>query len=268
MPLTNVRFDAPYGWRARFGLLQPSLVSDTNPIEFYLMAPSGVQLVLTSLGIGDDGPRAEAYERAIAGIETPIRRLLARKVDVIVQAGVPPVVQKGWGFEEELRARVARWTNVPFASDVGCSIAAMQALGIRRVAMLVADDMQRSFAEYIAHAGIDVAAARSIRIPEGQEAGTLSLKVPYQAAVDLVQSTSGVDGVWIPIAARPSVGMIEALEEAIGLPVVTSAQAMMWQGLRLLGVRPSEVTGFGRLFHADDAEVHARVEASRSTTAG
>ena len=30
---------AAYGWRARIGMLQPTRVSDTNPYEFYLMAP-------------------------------------------------------------------------------------------------------------------------------------------------------------------------------------------------------------------------------------
>ncbi len=258
MPLTNVSPGAAYGWRARFGLLQPSMVSDTNPFEFYSMAPPGVQLVLTSLGIADGGPREEAYDRAIAGIETPIRRLLARTVDVIVQAGVPPIVNKGWGFEDELRARVAQWTDVPFASDVGCCIAAMQALGMRRIAMLVSETMQQSFAEYVGHAGIDVVAAGSVRDPAGQEPGTLPLSVPYRAAVALHRSAPDADGVWIPIAARPSVGMIEDLERAIGVPVVTSAQAMMWQGLSLVGVAPGEVVGFGRLFQVGAATASTR----------
>jgi maleate cis-trans isomerase len=83
----------------------------------------------------------------------------------------------------------------------------------------------------------------------------LSLRVAYEAAINLYRSATGADGVWIPIAARPSVGMIDELERAIGVPVVTSAQAMMWQGLRLLGVPPSEVTGCGRLFQTGDDQL-------------
>lgn len=258
MPLAHPVSGAAYGWRARFGLLQPSMVCDTNAYEFYLMAPPGVQLLLTSLGIADGGPREEMYERAIANIETPIRRLLARKPDVIVQAGVPPIVNKGWGFEDELRARVAQWTDLPFASDVGCCIAAMHALGMRRIALLVSDEHQPSFAEYVGHAGIDVVAARNLP-PTEDEPGTLPLSVPYRAALDLYRSAPDVDGIWIPIAARPSVGMIQELEDASGVPVVTSAQAMMWQGLRLVGVATSEVIGFGRLFQdgADAKPAHA-----------
>src|SRR6478672_2381817 len=132
---------ASYGWRARFGLLQPTLVSDNNPFEFYLMAPEGVQMVLTSLGIRQTVPGE--YDRAIAGLEEPIRRLLSRGVDVIVQAGVPPIVTRGWGFEEELKRRVAEWTDVPYGTDIGCCIAALQALGVRRVAVLASEALQR-----------------------------------------------------------------------------------------------------------------------------
>lgn len=237
---------ASYGWRARFGLLQPSLVSDNNPFEFYLMAPPGVQMVLTSLGISG-GLRDEEYARAIAGIEAPIRRLLSRSADVIIQAGVPPIVSRGWGFEDELRARVAEWTPVPFATDIGCCIAALQALGIGRLALLASAALQHGVPEYLNHAGIEVVAAQAPEIAEGSQ-HSLPLSVPYRAGVTLYQSAPHVDGLLILGAFMPTVGMIQDLERAIGVPVVSSAQAMMWQGLRFAGVPCREVAGFGALF--------------------
>ena len=59
------------GRRLADALLQPTRVSDTNPYEFYLMAPTGVQLVLTSLGLGEGQHSDDEYERAIAEIEEP-----------------------------------------------------------------------------------------------------------------------------------------------------------------------------------------------------
>jgi maleate isomerase len=240
-------------------MLQPTRVSDTNPYEFYLMAPRGVQLVLTSLGLGEGQHRDDEYQRAIAEIEEPIRRLLGRKVDAIVQAGVPPIVMQGWGYEDELRARIGDLTDVPFASDVGCCIAAMQAVGMHRIGLLVSDSHQRSFADYISNAGIDTVAASDVP-DDGHEPSTLPLSLPYRAAVALHRSNPDIDGIWIPIAARPSVGIIEAIETDTGVPVVTSAQAMMWQGLRMAGVATSEVEGFGRLFRSSaDAGVRQPV---------
>lgn len=240
---------ASYGWKARFGLLQPTLVSDNNPFEFYLMAPAGVQLVLTSLGIWD-GPRDLEYARAIEGIESPIRRLLSRGVDVIVQAGVPPIVSRGWGFEEELKTRVAGWTDVPFVTDIGCCIEAMRTLTLRRVAVLASEGLQRGLGDYLRAAGVEMIGTSSLRLAQEAEVHNLPLSLPFRAALELHRATPEAEGLLILGAFMPTVGMIGDLEHQIGLPVVSSAQAMMWQGLRLAGLSGRDVTGFGRLFQA------------------
>src|SRR6266567_403787 len=174
---------ASYGWRARMGVLQPGIVSDTNPIEFYLMAPPGVQMILTSIGVRELSD--EGYAQAIAGIEAPIRRLLARGVDVLVQAGVPLIVTSGWGSEDALRAKVAAWTDVPFATDIGCCISALQELGAHRVAVLTRENLHRGLADYLGHAGLEVIAAANVDPPPGEEMSSIALSVPYRAAVAL-----------------------------------------------------------------------------------
>jgi maleate cis-trans isomerase len=232
--------------------MQPSMVSDNNPFEFYLMAPDGVQMVLTSLGIPDGGNRAELYAQAIAGIDVPLRRLISRKVDAIVQAGVPPVVTRGWGFEDVLKARVAEITDLPFASDIGCCVAAFKALGASRVAVLADGSMLQGMAEYLHGAGLEQVATG---FPSGvaEEPGAESLGVFYRGAVTLHRSAPAADAIFIPGANRPTVGMIQELEWDIGIPVVSSAQALFWRGLCLAGVNPALVTGYGRLFQAGEA---------------
>jgi maleate isomerase len=239
---------ASYGWRARFGVLQPGAVSDNNPFEFYLMAPPGVQMFLTSLGVPATTP--EGYASAMARLEQPVRRLIARNVDVLVQAGVPPIVTAGWGSEDKLRARVAALTDVPYVTDISCCIEALQTLGARRVAVLTRASLLIGLGEYLTHAGIEMVASREIEAPDGEEMCNVPLSYPYRAAMVLRRSAQAADGILILGAFMPTVAMIEALEKATGLPVVSSAQAMMWAGLRRAGVPVCEVTGFGRLFQA------------------
>lgn len=241
---------ASYGWRARLGLLQPRTVSDTNPFEFYLMAPDGVQLVLTSLGI--TGPLSQdKYNQAIAGIAGPISLLQSKGVDSIVQAGVPPVVTRGWGFEEEVQRRVGEITPIPFATDVGSSIAALNALEVESVVVLSGfdDEMHGSISRYMERAGINVVASRSMMSAPGEELDTIPLAAVYRAARRLyLEHAEDVEGIWIPGAFMPSVAVVETLEQDLGVPVVTSSQAMMWNGLRLAGISGDVVTGFGSLF--------------------
>jgi maleate cis-trans isomerase len=237
---------AAYGWRARIGFITPSAVVENNAYEFYLMAPRGVTIALTPMGM--DVFAAGAAEDFLRRLPAATQELVNRKVEVLVQAGVPQVVTGGWGFEDRLRQVVADVTDVPVATDIGACIEAMQALGMRRVAMLTPfdDALHEHLSRYVANAGIEVVAARSCRTPEFADFTIAPLSYPYRAARALFQSATGADGVWITGAALPSVGMIEALETDLGVPVVSSMQAMFWAGLRLARVS-AQVAGYGRL---------------------
>ena len=246
---------ASYGWRARIGMLQPSLVCDTNAFEFYLMAPQGVELLLTSLGLG--GLAQAEYDRVVANIEVPVRRLLERNPDVIVQSGIPPVMTHEWGFHQQVRARVAEITPLPFITDAAASIAAMQATGISRVVVLgnaFNEELVAHVTRYLKAAGIAVIEAQQLRPEPGTAANALTLGATYRAARSLYARHAGqTDGIWLTQASNPSVGVIADLERDLGVPVVTSAQALMWAALRLAGVR-ERLAGFGRLFDVDTLE--------------
>lgn len=243
---------AGYGWRARIGLLQPGSVSDTNPFEFYMMAPEGVQLVLTSLNVPSYSE--QGYAQAIAGLEAPVQRLLPRKPDVMIQTGVPPLVHAGWGIEDELRERVAKVTSVPYISDAAASIAAMKAVGITKV--LVVGTFQSPVREliktYLDHVGIDTAGYANPAEGTGLEAGLLTLEMIQQAAIDEFKKLGAqADGLWLTPASMPSVGVIAVLERELGVPVISSAQSLMWAGMRIAGI-DDRIAGFGRLFDVQE----------------
>lgn len=252
MPL-NASLGAPYGWRARIGFITPSPGHENNAYEFYLMAPEGVTICMTSLRVM--GLTQEQYSGALGRMEAAVAEMVSRKVDAMVQAGVPLTVTKGWDFHNQLTAQVAGLTKIPFATDIGACIEAMQALGMKQVVMVTPfdDAMHDQLARYVANAGIRVLAAHSIRPPAAPEisrhydVSTVPLAGPYQAAKVLFRSTPGADGIWITGALMPSVAAIQPLEQDLEVAVVTSMQAMTWAGLRLARVK-AEVTGYGRLF--------------------
>jgi len=252
MPL-KASLGAPYGWRARVGMITPSPGHENNAYEFYLIAPEGVTVCMTSLQVM--GLTQTQYSAALNRIEAAVAEMVSRKVDVMVQAGVPLTVTQGWDYHNKLGAEVAKLTNIPFATDIGACIDAMQCLGMRRVVMITPfdDAMHDQLTRYVSNAGIQVLAAHSIRPPDAEEiarhyeVSTVPLSVPFHAAKALFRSTSGADGIWITGALMPSVAAIQTLEQDLEVPVVTSMQAMAWAGLRLAGVK-AEVTGYGRLF--------------------
>ncbi len=252
MPL-NASLGASYGWRARIGLITPSPGHENNAYEFYLMAPEGITVCMTSLRVM--ALTQEQYSDALGRMEAAVAEMVSRKVDAMVQAGVPLTVTQGWDFHNQLAAEVARLTKIPFGTDIGACIEAMQVLGMKQIVMLTPFDesMHELLSRYVTNAGIRVLAARSIRPPEAPEisrhydVSTVPLAIPYQAAKALFRSTPGADGIWITGALMPSVAAIQPLEQDLEVPVVTSMQAMAWAGLRLAGVKAA-ITGYGRLF--------------------
>ncbi len=245
---------ASYGWRARVALLVPPVVADTNIHEFYLMAPPGVTLILSSLGL--TVTNQEGYDRAIAAVDECVARVVEHGADVILQAGVPPIVTHGWGFEDEVRTRVAKLTSIPFITDVGASIRAMRVVGLRSIVMMgnsYNPELVEHIRRYLQSAGIELVANSQLANVRSPSAGCAPLEVVFRGARKLYQEHRGqADGIWLTQANIPSVGVIEALEEDLGVPVVTSAQALAWAGLRTAGIH-EPIQGFGRLFARESA---------------
>jgi maleate isomerase len=242
---------ARYGRRGRVGWLQPGDFAENNPYEFYLMAPEGVSICVTQLAPMPPLSGPQPFSEAITRLEVGLQRLVSRHVDVIVQAGTPHISQKGWGFEDELRARVGKITDLPFITDIGASIKAMGLLRIKRAVEVdpFNDEIHKQMADYLGHAGIEVVHALSLR-RNGVELDTLGsaeMSVISAGVKEAWGAASGADGVWITGAAMPSVAVIESLENELGVPVVSSMQAMTWAAVRALGIN-EKVSGFGRLW--------------------
>lgn len=245
--------DRPYGWRGRVGMITPTPAHENNAYEFYQVAPDGVTVVMTSLGVVLANGEA-SYLSAIDRLEAATEEIMSRKPMSLIQAGVPLIAFQGWGFEDELLGRIAKVTDTPAGTDLGSCIMAMQRLGIKRPAMLTPfdDATHDKLTAYVANAGIGVASAASVLGEvaggelRGYEVSTMDLGIVKRMAVELFRSTPGADGVWITGALMPSVAVVEAVERELGVPVVSSMQAMVWRGLRLAGVT-DPVGGFGRL---------------------
>jgi maleate isomerase len=245
--------DRPYGWRARVGMITPTPAHENNAYEFYQMAPDGVTVVMTSLGVVLAN-REESYGQAIDRLEAATEEIMSRKPMAIIQAGVPLIAFQGWGFEAEVLRKIKNVTDTPAATDLGSCILAMQTLGVKRPAMLTPFDPKthQKLIDYVAHAGLEVSGVKSVldEMPGGQlrgyEVSTMDLATVRRVGAQLAKDTPDADCIWITGALMPSVSTIESLERETGLPVIGSMQAMAWQALRLAGVT-DKIQGFGRL---------------------
>jgi maleate cis-trans isomerase len=240
-----------YGWRARIGFINPSSTLDTPAYDFYRMAPPGVTMVGTILGIRmlED----KDITRALEALDRVAGQYVKDRVDIVVLGGSPPVILGGADSEERLIERMARASGTQATTSQTGAVVALKALGVRRVAVATPFDKHQNekLKEYLEVRGFKVAAIDGLGVPL-EEIAFLPSDKSYKLALDVVRrGGNGVDGIYLPCAQWPHpVENIALLESDTGLPVVTSLQAMLWYCLRKIGIR-DKIKGYGKLFEIE-----------------
>ena len=159
-----------------------------------------------------------------------------------------------------LRRQIANFTDIPLVLDVRACIEAMHSLDMVRVLMVApfTDQSNQQVADYVSPDGIEVAAIHRVDPADHGSLHRLPLGTIYQIVQTAYSHAGHVDGIWLPGAALPTVAVVDALERALRVPVVSSKQAMVWAALRQANIR-DRIDGYGRLFEMT-------VESNRTTS--
>jgi maleate cis-trans isomerase len=238
------------GWRLHIGAIFPTPVPPRAFLEFYEMAPEGVDMTTVSLTIqqlSDDD-----MDQAILGMERAAKQLSNFDVDVIYQAGVPPIVRKGLGFHRELADRLSQASGLPVVTDMGGVLDAMHTMGLKTVAMATPFQqfINDRLVQYLANEGIEVVSNQALGILRNTEIRRLPIPVEYQTAHKAFTSAAvKPDGLYIPCGGWGSVHNVEPLERDLDTTAVTWALAMLWAPMRVRNII-EPLQGFGKLLAA------------------
>ena len=166
----------------------------------------------------------------------------------------------GWDGAQEQADRLAEAAGVPASSTSLAFVRAARALGLRKVAVVATypDDVARLFVEFLRRGGVVVTSLRSHGIVTAAEVGGLPWERLHEVAAD--GDDPAAEALLFPDTALHTVAHIEALEQAVGKPVLTANQVTAWEGLRLAG-RATVCPGLGVLFGAaGPADIQDRPE--------
>jgi maleate isomerase len=153
--------------------------------------------------------------------------------------------------DDTLRCRLERRTNgVPVITTCSSAVRALHALGARRMALIhppwIGGELNDLGGAYFASHGFDVVMAASAGLPGGQR------DLRPEAVFDWTRThvSDDAEAVFFGGNGFRVVGAIGALEEALGRPVVSANQVLLWHTLRACGVRAAS-QGYGRIFGLD-----------------
>jgi len=136
--------------------------------------------------------------------------------------------------------------DLPVTNPVSASLKGLEALGIRRIALLTpyVDEVNAAVEEFVSGQGFDIAVKGSFKQAGDPQITRVPPEAIFEAGCEL--GKADVDGLFISCTALRCSSVIARIEEAIGKPVVTSNQALAWDCLRLAGYK-DPVDGYGRL---------------------
>jgi maleate isomerase len=177
-------------------------------------------------------------------------RLLAdARVDAIAWNGT----SASWlGFEADRRlcAAIAEATGIAATTSVLALNDALAALGARRIGLVTPytpDVQARIVANYLA-AGFEVAAETHL-----DEADNFSFSDFEEAVIERdlrAAAAVGLDALVILCTNLRGAPAVERMERELGIPILDSVSVTVWQTLRMTGVDPARIRGWGSLFQA------------------
>lgn len=235
-----------YGWRARVGFICPSMTAETMLQEFPMVAPDGVALAITCLSI--QRLDRDNIGESLAKLKEATAELARAKVDVIVLGGSPTVTYGGYGFDKEIIRQMNEVTSIPCTTSQTGAVEALRRLGAQKIAIAspFAEDQNLLLKKFLEDSGFTVAAIRGLSLPV-IDINAMSSYTSYQLAKAVYRAAPDVEAIYMPCAQMPTFKNIAPLEADLGVPVLSSFQAMLWHVFDMLDVR-EPVVGYGRIF--------------------
>lgn len=234
----------PYGWRARIGLIVPSpnTVAET---EFWRMAPEGVTIHTTRMLL------AEKSKDPLKDMEQFLPRVLEElrglEVDVVAYGCTASALKTP---HEETRDEIAGTVERPTVTTMGAVLDAFRAFGVKSVAVgsPYTDSVNEAERRYFEAQGFAVTADEGVMLFEAQKRGRHMNLVPGDAVEALAVRIDSpeADAVFLSCSDMATLDSLDRLEDRLGKPVVSSAQATFWAALRAAGI-DDRIAGCGRL---------------------
>lgn len=233
------------GWRARIGLVMPST---NTAFEGWLprAAPEGVSFHFGRMPFS----RSTSIENALEEMEleerAAVQRVMNCEPDALLYACTASSIVKGVEGDRALIAKLTAQTGVPCTSIAEAIVRAFGQLGTRRICIASPypakfDQMETDF---FTGAGLEVVNVEGLDIADPADMCDVPPGEIYRFARSVWDPAA--DAMLVTCAAFRGQSVVAALEEDLGVPVVTSLTASLWAGLRIAGVM-APVLGYGAL---------------------
>jgi maleate isomerase len=236
----------PLGWKAKIGILIPAVDTGYCSYEFRVLCPEGVVTLESRVAMG-----ALTLEnlRKMSGDALYGSKLLAQAMpDVITYEATAAGFVLGVEGDAKLIREIEEATGIRATTGASSVSASLSALGAKKISVYAAtsEEVTKYTVQYLTDKGFTVCNQKSHSIAHAFEGFRMS---PWEVLGEVKKfhgQCPDVDAVFIAGGCFRTLEMLTTLEKDIGLPVVTTVPANMWNCLKIAGVK-DPIIGFGRL---------------------
>lgn len=240
-----------YGDLARIGLVYMASSTVMEP-EMYAMAGRGVSIHTSRVTLPKvtvDGIDAMMHSPEL---ESSVRLLAQAPLDVIVFGGTSASFLHGTAWDYRVIEQMRSWSggSAECVTTSTATLAALKEVGAGPVALAtpyVPEIVDRA-ARFLGENGHPVVSSTGLDITSDHALAQVSPQQVYDLAKSV--DTPEASAVFISCTNLRSVGVVAALEQELGKPVVSAVQASFWYALRVAGAKGAK-PGYGSLFAKD-----------------
>lgn len=239
----------PYGWRAKLGLVYIASAWSMEA-EFYEMAPRGVTTHTTRVSLCENPENFSVKDVASLGKDVvEATKLLAQApLSSIAFGCTSGSFTNGVGYDTKLIEEMeAVSKGIPCTTTTTAVVEALKSLGVNKIA--IATPYEKAVYElahkFMEDSGFTVTNTTGLEITNEYEISALDIQTIYEMAREA--DTDDAEALFISCTGLSAVHILDALEEDLGKPVISSNQATFWHSLKLSNIN-SKIDGFGSLF--------------------
>jgi maleate isomerase len=231
--------------RARIGYTSVAYVTEIFPKVFYDIVPEGVLLQILTQQVTSHAPRN--MERIHDEARAAAASFARAGADLVILGGVPTNLSRGRAALDKALGEIAADIGVPVSSSATAQSNALAAVGAKKIGIVHPSNPKRDAAHdsQMRDDGLE---------PLGNRSAGATFedynRIPAEAAItlgrELVEEHPAIDTLLYGCPHWAAVHAIEPLERELGVNVVTSLQAIAWEGLRKCGIE-DRIDGYGRL---------------------
>ena len=230
-------------WKAKVGLV---VVSSSTVCEgrYPRVAPREVGFFTSRMLLSGGG--LQGLEAMECNAARAMEELASVPVDVIAYCCTVSGALRGVeGDRAFCRDMAQRW-SIPVTSTMLAATEAMRHLGLRQVVVTspYPDSHHEAERDYLEQTGMEAISMHGMGFEQGQEFAQVTPEEIFKFSLDAWDDSA--DGLFISCMNFDAMPAVQALEDRIGKPVVTSHSATLWRALALADVG-EPILGYGRL---------------------